>query len=219
MEPIATLEPRDTAGSAVLPRWLSYLLLIFLGISGMAGLALIGSYLGSRRSEGPVSAAAPFSPDPVRERRIRLLRPGTPEPTIEQQILIDRIAGFEPRTMHVEQLGRNLLRLEQVARVEARDGSVRLGHLLALDAVPSAPVPAPAMAWARAHGFRVLAVDGSGMALVMPDLSTGGRSVLGVLPIGAMVEGASRVPMSVQLAESERDTRSRPAPAAGASVL
>jgi hypothetical protein len=132
-----------------------------------------------------------------------VLQQGAPEITVEQQALVDRIAGFEPQSMHVERLGRDLLTLEQSVQVSARDPSVRLGRLIVYSAVPSAPVPAPATAWAGAHGFRVLAVDGDGMALVMPALSNGGRSVIGVLPIGEMIGGASPVPMPVLPPERE----------------
>ena len=48
MAPLPSAVPVDAAGSSFLPRWLSYLLFIFLGISGVAGVALVGSYLGSR---------------------------------------------------------------------------------------------------------------------------------------------------------------------------
>lgn len=211
--------PQDAAGSSFLPRWLSYLLFIFLGISGVAGLALVGTYMASRPADDPVIASALPRSAPSRAREARLLQPGAPEPTMEQQILIDRIAGFAPQSMHVERLGRNLLRLEQLAQVNVQDRSVRLGRLLIFSAIQSAPVPAPATDWARTHGFRILAADGSGMALVMPALSNGGRSVLGVLPVGEMVEGASPVPMPVLLTEGERDARSRPASRAGAGVL
>ncbi|MEN6341896.1 MAG: hypothetical protein ABFC89_04980 [Methanospirillum sp.] len=212
--------PRDAAGSSFLPRWLSYLLFIFLGISGVAGVALAGSYVGSRPAADPVLAPAPDMPAPPRRvKEVRLLQSGWPEPSMEQQILIDRIAGFEPGSMHVERLGRNLLRLERSTQESAQDRSIRLGRLLIFSSIPSAPVPTPALVWARAHGFRVLAVDGSGMALVMPALSNGGRSVLGVLPVSEMVEGASPVPMPVLLTESEQRAIFRPLSSAGAGVL
>ena len=208
--------PQDAAGSSFLPRWLSYLLFIFLGISGVAGLALVGTYMGSRSADDPVIASALPSPAPSRAREARLLQPGAPEPTMEQQILIDRIAGFAPQSMHVERLGRNLLGSSRSRRSSA--GPLRparsAAHLLRH---PVGPVPAPATDWARAHGFRILAADSSGMALVMPALSNGGRSVLGVLPVGEMVDGASPVPMPVLLTEGERDARSRPASRAGAA--
>ncbi len=211
--------PQDAAGSSFLPRWLSYLLFIFIGISGVAGLALVGSYIGSRPAGESVVAQAPLRPVTPRAMEANLLQPGAPEPSMEQQILIDRIAGFVPQSMHVERLGRNLLRFEHGAQVGAQDRSIRLGQLLIFSAIPSAPVPTPATAWARTHGFRIIAVDGSGMALVMPALSNGGRSVLGVLPVGEIAEGASPVPMPVLLAESERDGPSRPASPAGAGDL
>ena len=121
--------------------------------------------------------------------------------------------------MHVERLGQNLLRLEHEVQVGAQDRSIRLGRLIIFSAIPSAPVPAPATAWARAHGFRVLAVDGSGMALVMPALSNGGRSVLGALPVDVMVAGASPVPMPVLLPGNERAAAPRSAVLPGRDVL
>jgi len=138
---------------------------------------------------------------------------------MEQQILIDRIAGFEPGSMHVERLGRNLLRLERSTQENVQDRSIRLGRLLVFSAIPSASVPTPALVWARAHGFRVLAIDGSGMALVMPALSNGVRSVLGVLPVGEMIEGASPIPMPILLTENERGAIFRPPSSSGAGVL
>ncbi len=221
--PVPISGPLDAAGSSFLPRWLSYLLFIFLGISGVAAVALVGSHLGSRPAEevGTASVVASASPRSPRGRigEMRLLQPGAPEPTVEQQILIDRIAGFSPQSMHVERLGRDLLRLEHGVQVSSRDRSIRLGRLLILSAIPSASISAPATAWARTHGFRILSVDGSGMALVMPSLSNGGRSVLGVLPADEMVEGASPVPMSVPFTESERGAVPRPASPTGAGIL
>lgn len=210
---------QDVAGSSFLPRWLSYLLFIFLGISGVAGIALVGSYAGLGPSGEPAVGIASTRSAPSQAREVRLLQPGAPEPTMEQQVLIDRIERFVPQSMHVERLGRNLLRFEHGAQASAQDRSIRLGRLLIFSAIPSAPVPAPATAWARTHGFRVLAVDGSGMALVMPALSNGGRSVLGVLPVGEMVEGASPVPMPVLPGESDRGVVSRSASTAGTGIL
>jgi hypothetical protein len=138
---------------------------------------------------------------------------------VEQQILVARIAGFVPQSMHVERLGRNLLRFEHEAQVGAQDRSIRLGHLIVFSAIPSVTVPAPATAWARAHGFRILTVDGAGMALVMPALSNGGHSVLGVLPVGEMVEGASPIPMPVHFTESGHGVPARRASPPGAGVL
>jgi hypothetical protein len=203
MAPLPSAVPVDAAASSFLPRWLSYLLFIFLGISGVAGVALVGSYLGSRPSTEPVPGPDSLR-SPRRARGMRLLQPTAGELTIEQQALVDRIAAFEPQSMHVERLGQNLLRLEDEAQIGAQDRSIRLGRLIIFSAIPSAPVSAPATAWARTHGFRVLAVDGSGIALVMPALSNGGRSVLGVLPVDVMVAGASPVPMPVLLPVNER---------------
>ncbi len=196
VEPVPTLlEPGEPGASLFFPRWLSYLLFIFLGISGVAGLAMVGSYLGSRPpTTGPT--AAPQSPT-LRTQNRFLVSPEAGELPIDQQILVDRISSFSPETMHVERLGRNLLRLEQVAQARSGDRSVRLGRLLSLSTVPSVAIPAAALAWARAHGFRVLAVDGSGMALVMPALSSVNHSELGVLPVARMVDGSSPVPMPV----------------------
>ncbi len=206
-ETVAPLPPpgsEDGTASSFLPRWLSYLLFIFLGISGVAGLALVGSYLGSRSPAESIGRPdRRLTPQPSTSE-VRLLQPGVGETTAEQQALVDLIAGFAPQSMHVERLGRHLLRFEHAAQACTQDRSIRLGRLIIFSAIPSAPVPAPATAWARAHGFRVLAVDGSGMALVMPDLSNGGRSILGVLPVWQMVEGASPAPMPVLLPESER---------------
>jgi hypothetical protein len=201
--PVPTLAPEDAFGSSFLPRWLSYLLFIFLGVSGVAGIAMLGSHLGLRPPTEPVPSADSVPVPLRRPGRRHVLQQGAPEITVEQQALVDRIAGFEPQSMHVERLGRDLLTLEQSVQVSARDPSVRLGRLIVYSAVPSAPVPAPATAWAGAHGFRVLAVDGDGMALVMPALSNGGRSVIGVLPIGEMIGGASPVPMPVLPPERE----------------
>lgn len=208
---LPSLWPEEPAGSSFLPRWLSYLLFIFLGISGVAGLALVGSYLGSRSPTDPVRRLDPLSSPQPRPRETRMLQPGAGETTVEQQALVDLIAGFAPQSMHVERLGRHLLRFEHGAQVGAQDRSIRLGRLIIFSEIPSAPVPAPATAWARAHGFRVLAVDGFGMALVMAALSNGGRSILGVLPVGEMVEGASPAPMSVLFPESERAGAPHPA--------
>jgi hypothetical protein len=197
--PIPTLAPGDTFGSSFLPRWLSYLLFIFLGVSGVAGVALIGSYLGRRPPSEPVSRADSAGVPLRRAWQRHVLLPAATGIAVEQQALVDRIAGFEPQSQHVERLGRDLLTLEQSAQISARDRSIRLGRLINYPAVPSVPVPAPAAAWAGAHGFRVLAVDGGGMALVMPALSNTDRSVLGVLPISEMAEGASPVPMPIRL--------------------
>jgi hypothetical protein len=217
--PLPSSVPQDAAGSSFLPRWLSYLLLVFLGVSGVAGLALVGSYIGSRHAGASVVAPIPPRSAPPRAKEIPLLQPGAPEPTGEQQVLVARIPGFVPQSMHVERLGRNLLRFEHEAQVGAQDRSLRLGHLIVFSAIPSAPVPAPATAWARAHGFRILAVDGAGMVLVMPALSNGGRSVLGVLPAGEMVEGASPIPMQVLFTESGQGVPARRASPAGAGAL
>lgn len=201
MAPLPSAGPGDAAGSPSLPRWISYLLFIFLGITGVAGVALVGSYIGSRSPTLTMSpGGAMLSPRP-RARETGLVQPGAGELTADQQALIDLIAGFAPQSMHVERLGRNLLRLERAAR--SRDSSARLGRLITISAIPSAPVPPTAAAWARSHGFRVLAADGSGMALVMPALSNGDRTVLGVLPVGEMVDGGSPVPMSVLPPERE----------------
>lgn len=197
--PIPTLAPGDTFGSSFLPRWFSYLLFIFLGVSGVACVALIGSHLGLRPPSDPVPRADSVHVLPGRAWQRHVLQPGVTKITIEQQALVDRIAGFEPQSQHVERLGRDLLILEQSVQISARDRSIRLGRLINYSAVPSDSVPAPATAWAGAHGFRVLAVDGGGMALVMPALSSTSHSVLGVLPIGEMVEGASPVPMPIRL--------------------
>lgn len=201
MAPLPSSWPDDAAGSPSLPRWISYLLFIFLGIAGVAAVALAGSYLGSRSPAGPKDRnGAMLSPQP-RARETCLLQPEAGETTAEQQALVDLIAGFAPQSMHVERLGRHLLRLERAA--QAQDPSARLGRLITTSAVPSAPVPPAAAAWARAHGFRVLAADGHGMALVMPALSSGPRSILGILPVGEMVDGGSPVPMPVLAPESE----------------
>lgn len=217
--PLPSSVPQDAAGSSFLPRWMSYLLFVILGIAGVAGLALVGSYLGSRSAGASVVAPVPPRSSMLRATEIPLLQPGAPEPTMEQQILLARIAGFDPQSMHVERLGRNLLRFEHEVQVGAQDSGIRLGHLILFSAIPSAPVPAPATAWARAHGFRILAVDGAGIALVMPTLSNGGHSVLGVLPVGEMVEGASPIPMPVLFTESGQGTPARRASPAGAGVL
>lgn len=206
MAPLPSSGPVDAAGSPFrLPRWISYLIFIFLGISGVAGVALVGSYLGSRSPAVTMDRNGTLlSPQP-RARETRLLQPGAGNTTAEQQALIDLIAGFAPQSMHVERLGQHLLRFERAA--QAQDSSVRLGRLITISAIPSAPVPPRAGAWARAHGFRVLAVDGSGMALVMPALSNGDRTVLGVLPVGEMVEGGSPVPMTILPQGSEFPSR------------
>jgi hypothetical protein len=210
MVPVPLSGPGDAGGSSFLPRWLSYLLFIFIGVSGVAGLALVGSYLGSRSAVEPVGRAVTPSSLQPRAREIRLLQPGTGELTADLQAMVDLIAGFAPQSMHVERLGRHLLRFEHGAQMDAQDRSVRFSRLLVLSAIPSAPVPAPATVWARTHGFRVLAVDGFGMALVMAALSNGGRSTLGVLPVREMVEGASPAPMAVLFTESERAGAVRP---------
>lgn len=191
--PVLTLEPEGPNASSFLPRWLGYLLFIFLGISGVAGLAMVGSYLGGRPLA--VRQAVSAQPSGRRDRDGPLVSPQADELPIDQQILVDRIAGFSPESMHVERLGRNLLRLEQVAQARSGDRSVRLGRLLSLSAVPSIAVPPAAAAWAREHGFRILAADGYGMALVMPALSSVNRTELGILPVTRMVDGSSPVPM------------------------
>ncbi len=201
MAPLPSSGPGDTAGSPFLPRWISYLLFIFLGITGVAGVALVGSYIGSRSPTPTLSPSGVMLSPQLRVRETGLMQPSVRDITAEQQALIDLIAGFAPQSMHVERLGRNLLRLERTA--QSRDSSARLSRLIALSAIPSAPVPPTAAAWARSHGFRVLAADGSGMALVMPALSNGDRTVLGVLPVGEMVDGGSPVPMSVLPPERE----------------
>lgn len=196
-EPVPSVPgPDDPASSSFLPRWTGYMLFIFLGIAGVAGLALLGTYLGGRSS----------SPVPVSRRETVAVSPATASPLllggagelpIDQQILVDRIAGFSPGTMPVERLGRNLLRFERAVQERTGDRSVRLGRLLRLSSIPSIDVPPDALAWARAHGFRVLAVDGSGMALVMAALSSTGHSELGVLPVSGMEAASSPVPMPV----------------------
>lgn len=195
--PLPATLARESAGSTFLPRWASYLLFIILGISGVAGIALVGSYVRSRSVNGAAVAPATSRAAPPRVRGPGLVRPEATGFSMEQQILVDLIAGFDPRSMRVERLGRHLLRLEQSGQGDAKGAHARLGGLLALSAVPSMPIPAPAAAWAREHGFRILAVDGSGMALVMPDLPSGRSSALGVLPVSGMAAGASPVPMPV----------------------
>lgn len=217
--PFPGLMPQGDTGSSFLPRWLSYLLFVLLGISCVACLALIGSFIGSRSARESVPAPVPLPTATPRVREVPLLQSGAPKPTTEQQILIDRIAGFAPHTMHVERLGQNLLRLEYNVQVSSQDRSIRLGQLLVFSAIPSAPVPSPVRAWAGSHGFRILAVDGSGMVLVMPALSTGGRSILGVLPVGEIVEGASPNPMPVLPTESEQGVTPRRASGGNSGVL
>lgn len=188
--------PDDPGASSFLPRWTGYLLFIFLGIAGIASLALVGSFLGGRSSNSvpvPKREAAEISP----VLGIPLLVDRAGELPIDQQILVDRIAAFSPGTMPVERLARNLLRLEQAVQERKGDRSVRLSRLLRLSSIPSLDVPLEASAWARAHGFRVLAVDGTGMVLVMAALSSIGHSELGVLPLAGMHEGSSPVPMPV----------------------
>lgn len=218
MAPLPGAEPQDAAGASSMPRWLSYLLFVLLGITGVAGVALVGARVGSRSPDEPGGAATPLRAIPPRPTEVRLLRPQAPEPTPEQQILLDRIAEMDPRSMRVERLGETLLRFEHAAQSAAQDRAPGLGSVLALDAIPSLRVPSTATAWARDHGFSVLAVDGSGMALVMPALSTGGRTVLGVLPVDEMVGGASPAPMPIRCAERARRGALRaaaPAPAIG----
>lgn len=201
MAPLPSSGPEDAAGSPSLPRWLNYLFFIFLGIAGVAAVALVGSRLGSRPPAGLRDRYGAMPSPPPGARGAGLLQPGAGETTAEQQALVDLIAGFSPQSMHVERLGRHLLRFERAA--QAQDPSARLGRLITTSAVPSAPVPPAAAAWARAHGFRVIAADGHGMALVMPALSSGLRSILGILPVGEMVDGGSPVPMPVLPPESE----------------
>ena len=218
--PTGTVAPFPSAAppgrrGLVVPAALGGLFLfILLGIAGVALLALGGSHLGTRPAGEPVVA-----PAPAPRAEVRLLQPGAPEPTMEQQVLIDRIAGFAPQSMHVERLGKNLLRFQRGAQVDAQDRSLRLGPLLVLSAIPSAPAPAPASAWARAHGFRILAVDGSGMALVMAALSNGGRSVLGVLPVGSGRGREPRPPMPVLPEDGRRGGRTHPASFTGVGAL
>ena len=206
MAPAPSFMPEDAAGSPTLPRWLTYVLFILIGIAGVAGVAVVGSYLGSRSPAAPKGRSGARLATLPLARATGLLQPAAGEITAEQQALIDLIAGFAPQSMHVERLGRHLLRFECAA--QKQDSSLRLARLVAVSALPSAPVPPAAAEWARAHGFQVLAVDGSGMALVMPALSNGPGSVLGVLPIGEMVDGGSPVPMSVL--PQERGSPSRP---------
>ncbi len=188
--------PDDPAPSSFLPRWTGYMLFIFLGITGVAGLALLGTYLGGRSSSPvPVSRRETIAVSPAPKTPLLLV--GAGELPIDQQILVDRIAGFSPGTMPVERLGRNLLRFERAVQERTGDRSIRLGRLLRLSSIPSIDVPPDALAWARAHGFRVLAVDGSGMALVMAALSSTDHSELGVLPVTAMHAVSSPVPMPV----------------------
>lgn len=216
--PLLTAEPPVPAPSSILPRWTGYLVFVLIGVSGMAGLALVGAYLGARRGDGGAPRPAMEPSTTVRGPGPRLpLRNGA-EPTAEQEVLLDRIGGFEPATMPVERLGRTLLRLENASRLAARDPYLRLGEIVSLAAIPSAPVPAPAAAWAGAHGFRILAVDGTGMALVMPALPAGGRTVLGVLPAADMVGGATLAPMAIRPAEPASGTGAlRPAMRASAA--
>jgi hypothetical protein len=122
---------------------------------------------------------------------------------MEGQALIDRIVRLDPQSMHVERFGRTLLRLERDAQRAAGDGTIRFDRIIDVAAIPSVPVPAAATAWARAHGFRIIAADGSGLALVTPTLAGMHRSTLGVLPLGEMVDGASPMPMAI-VPESSR---------------
>jgi hypothetical protein len=204
IEPMLSVEPEQPKADSFLPRWLSYLLFIFMGISGVAGLAVVGSYLGARPPDG--GTKPPVQGSPVSSPGGRLVQPEIHELPMDQQILIDRIAGFSPGTMRVERLGKNLLRLEQVARVRSQDRSLRLGRIISLAAVPSLPLPPAATAWAKAHGFRIISADGFGMALVTPVLSGGNTTVLGVLPVDRMVEGASPIPMPVTAPEVGSDS-------------
>lgn len=208
-EPVPSLPgPDDPGASSFLPRWIGYLLFVFLGIAGVAGLALVGTYLGGRTSSS--TSSPPREVTPISSESIRpLLLAGTSQLPIDQQILVDRIAGFSPATMPVERLGRNLLRLEQAVQERTGDRSIRLGRLLHLASVPSLEIPPGVSIWARIHGFRVLAIDGSGTALVMPDLSSISHSELGILPVSGMYEGSSPVPMPVLPPEGGPSTRVR----------
>ncbi|GEM_PF-857367 len=198
--PVSTAEPGEASGSSLPQRWLAYLLFVVLGIAGVAGVALIGSRLGRRRgAQGtpePGLPGAPGSPPPGRTGVRSLLAGGYDLPE-DEQVLIDRILAFAPGTMPVERLGRTLLDLEASARERARDSSLRLGRLIDLSGLPSLPVPDHAARWSRAHGFRVLSVDDTGMALLVPSLPGTSRTDLGVLPVEEMVEGTSPIPMTI----------------------
>ena len=141
------------------------------------------------RPSSPRSDSAPPHPVP---RRSPVRSPERPSPRWNSRFWSPGLQASSRSRCMSSGLGRNLLRFEHEAQVGAQDRSIRLGHLIIFSAIPSAPVPTPATAWARAHGFRILAVDGSGMALVMPALSNGSHSVLGVLPVDEMVEGRVR---------------------------
>ncbi len=208
LSPTGTFEPAPSLsgpddpgeGSSFLPRWIMYVLFVFLGITGVASLAIVGTFLGGRDSgTGPRrgSAAVVSVPSGTARQVPPLLAKDSGELPLDQQILVDRIAGFSPGTMPIERLARNLLRFERAVQERTGDPSLRLGRLLRLSSLPSLDIPSEASAWAHVHGFRVLSVDGSGMALVMAVLPSVGHSELGVLPVASMQEGTSPVPMPV----------------------
>lgn len=207
--PAALLGPRGAAGAPVVSRWAMFLAFILVGIAGVAGLALVGARVGAGgrlwRAVAPVTAQSATST----VRGMHLLQAEAPDPTIGEEILLDQIEGFEPGSMHVERLGQTILGFEREIQARLKDPSMRIGRILNLSAIPSVPVPAAAALWSRVHGFRILAIDGSGMALVMPVLSDGGRTVLGVVPAAEMVEGANPVPMPVLPADVTRRSPSR----------